>query len=65
MARSARSQAGAASAARTATLVVLGANGFAFASWMSRLPDIREAKANPLAPNTTSVAVRAALAVRA
>lgn len=27
--------------ARTATLLVFGANGFAFASWMSRVPDIR------------------------
>ena len=27
--------------ARTATLVVFGANGVAFASWMSRLPDVR------------------------
>ena len=41
MTRSTRTQARTASAARTATLVVFGANGFAFASWMSRLPDIR------------------------
>ncbi|WP_423445642.1 MFS transporter [Kocuria sp. KSNUG] len=42
MARSAETTASdTASAARTATLVVFGANGFAFASWMSRLPDIR------------------------
>lgn len=27
--------------ARNATLLVFGANGFAFASWMSRMPDIR------------------------
>mgnify|MGYP001021189470 CR=1 FL=1 len=32
-------------AARNATMLVFAVNGFAFASWMSRVPDVREALA--------------------